>query len=159
MDRYLVLPFWLSGQHLAVALDQVVRVLPALQSTPLPGAPEAICGLANVRGKLLPVVDLARRFGWNTPELTLWQPFIWLSSSTRDLLLPVEQVEAVLACSPEDFTSAPDPRVPSSLLRGVVRSSDGLLLIQDVELLLSADDEQRLDALLAVQEGRLDAAR
>ncbi|QLC72326.1 purine-binding chemotaxis protein CheW [Pseudomonas sp. LPB0260] len=159
MDRYLVLPFWLSGQHLAVALDQVVRVLPALQSTPLPGAPETICGLANVRGKLLPVVDLARRFGWKTPELTLWQPFIWLTSSTRELLLPVDQVEAVLACSAEDFTATPDPRVPSSLLRGVVRSSDGLLLIQDVELLLSDADEQRLDALLATQEGRLDAAR
>ncbi|WP_439858594.1 chemotaxis protein CheW [Pseudomonas sp. MBLB4136] len=159
MDRYLVLPFWLSGQHLAVALDQVVRVLPALQSTPLPGAPEAICGLANVRGKLLPVVDLARRFGWSSPELTLWQPFIWLTSSTRELLLPVDLVEAVLPCSAEDFTATPDPRVPSSLLRGVMRSSDGLLLIQDVELLLSDADEQRLDTLLAMQEGRFDAAR
>jgi purine-binding chemotaxis protein CheW len=105
------------------------------------------------------VVDLARRFGWKTPELTLWQPFIWLTSSTRELLLPVDQVEAVLTCSAEDFTATPDPRVPSSLLRGVVRSSDGLLLIQDVELLLSDADEQRLDALLAAQEGRLDAAR
>ncbi|UTW07843.1 chemotaxis protein CheW [Pseudomonas benzenivorans] len=159
MDRYLVLPFWLSGQHLAVALDQVVRVLPALQSLPLPGAPETISGLANVRGRLLPVVDLARRFGWDSPKLTLWQPFIWLTTSTRELLLPVEQVEAVRVCDGEDFTSAPDPRVPSSLLRGVVRSNDGLLLIQDVEQLLSNEDEHRLDALLTAREGVFDAAR
>ena len=35
MDRYVVLPFWLAGQHFAVALENVVRVLPALLSTQL----------------------------------------------------------------------------------------------------------------------------
>ncbi|MBS7691338.1 chemotaxis protein CheW [Pseudomonas lalucatii] len=158
MDRYRVLPFWLSGQHMAVAIDQVVRVLPALQSTPLPGAPESISGLANVRGRLLPVVDLARRFGWAAPALSLWQPFVWLTSSKRELLLPVERVEAVCDFAAADFTAAPDPRVPSSLLRGVVRSSEGLLLIQDVEQLLSDADESLLVELLADTEVRLDVA-
>ncbi|MFZ3155495.1 hypothetical protein [Pseudomonas sp.] len=47
--------------------------------------------------------------------------------------------------------------MPSSLLRGVVRSSDGLLFIQDVEQLLSDSDEQRLSELLAGGEGALNA--
>jgi purine-binding chemotaxis protein CheW len=158
MDRFVMLPFWLAEQRLAVTLEQVVRVLPALQATPLPGAPEAVCGLVNVRGKLLPVVDLARRFGWVPPVLGLWQPFIWLRSSTRELLLPVERVESVCSGAAEDFIPAPDPRVPSSLLRGVLRTREGLLLIQDVEQLLSASDEVQLAALLT-DDGRLaDAA-
>lgn len=158
MDRYQVLPFWLAEQPLAVALEQVIRVLPALQSTPLPGAPETICGLVNVRGKLLPVVDLARRFGWATPPLSLWQPFIWLRSSKRDLLLPVQRVAAVSSYLAEDFTQAPDPQVPTSLLRGVVRRADGLMFIHDVEQLLSEADEERLSELLTNGEGALDAA-
>jgi len=158
MDRFVMLPFWLAEQRLAVTLEQVVRVLPALQATPLPGAPEAVCGLVNVRGKLLPVVDLARRFGWVPPVLGLWQPFIWLRSSTRELLLPVERVESVCSGAAEDFIPTPDPRVPSSLLRGVLRTREGLLLIQDVEQLLSASDEVQLAALLT-DDGRLaDAA-
>lgn len=158
MDRFVMLPFWLADQRLAVTLDQVVRVLPALQATPLPGAPEAVCGLVNVHGKLLPVVDLARRFGWATPVLSLWQPFIWLRSSTRELLLPVVRVESVCSAVAEDFIPAPDPRVPSSLLRGVLRTREGLLLIQDVEQLLSDGDEVQLAALLT-DDGRLaDAA-
>ncbi|WP_324734376.1 chemotaxis protein CheW [Pseudomonas paeninsulae] len=158
MDRYEMLPFWLAEQRLAVTLDQVVRVLPALQTTPLPGAPETVCGLVNVRGKLLPVVDLARRFGWSTPALSLWQPFIWLRSSTRELLLPVARVESVFSAVAEDFIPAPDPRVPSNLLRGVLRTREGLLLIQDVEQLLSDNDELQLAALLT-DDGRLaDAA-
>ena len=158
MDRYQVLPFWLAEQPMAVALEQVVRVLPALPSTPLPGAPETIHGLVNVRGRLLPVGDLARRFGWAMPALSLWQPFIWLRTSQRDLLLPVQRVAPASSYGQEDFTPASAPRVPSSLLLGAVRNSEGLLLIQDVEQLLSEADEARLSELLAGGEGAADAS-
>jgi purine-binding chemotaxis protein CheW len=159
MDRYQVLPFWLAEQPFAVALEQVVRVLPALQSTPLPGAPETICGLVNVRGRLLPVVDLARRFGWSMPALGLWQPFIWLRTSQRELLLPVQRVAPASSYLAADFTRTPDPRVPSNLLLGAVRSAEGLVLIQDVEQLLSEADEARLSELLANGEDLPDATR
>lgn len=158
MDRYLVLPFWLAGQHFAVALENVVRVLPALLSTPLPGAPATVCGLVNVQGNILPVVDLARRFDWPSAPLALWQPFIWLKTSKRELLLPVEKVAAVFSCAAADFSPAPDPQVPSSLLRGVLRTTEGMLLIQDVEQLLSAADEDHLTAALARLGGAADAA-
>lgn len=156
MDRYLVLPFWLAGQHFAVALEHVVRVLPALLSTPLPGAPATVCGLVNVQGQILPVVDLARRFDWPSAQVTLWQPFIWLRTSRRDLLLPVATVEAVHSCAAEDFSPASDPRVPSSLLQGVLRTAEGMLLIQDVEQVLSDADEQCLAAALAENGGAPD---
>lgn len=150
MDRFLVLPFWLAGQHLAVPLDSVVRVLPALAYTPLPGAPDTVFGLVNVRGQLLPVVDLALRFAWPAALLSsLWQPFLWLKTQQRELLVPVEAVEAAVSCSIADFSAASRPDVPSAILKGVVRTGDGLLLIQDVEQVLSDADEQRLAAALA----------
>ena len=156
MENYLVLPFWLAGQHLAVALDSVVRVLPALLCTPLPGAPPGIRGLVNVQGRILPVIDLAHRFGWLSPPLLLWQPFIWLKTTQRDLLLPVERVESALRCAAEDVVPANRPQVPSSMLSGVLRTASGLLLIQDVEQLLSATDETGLQAALQAQVGGTD---
>ncbi|MET1077664.1 MAG: chemotaxis protein CheW [Pseudomonas sp.] len=159
MENYLVLPFWLAGQHLAVALESVVRVLPALLSTPLPGAPASIRGLVNVQGRILPVIDLALRFNWPSPPLLLWQPFIWLRTSQRDLLLPVERVESAVICVAENFSPAGQPQVPSTLLKGVLRTAGGLLLIQDVEQLLSTDDELDLDqALLRMAGGSDDPA-
>ncbi len=150
MDRFLVLPFWLAGQHLAVPLDSVVRVLPALTYTPLPGAPDTVFGLVNVRGQLLPVVDLALRFAWPAAMLSsLWQPFIWLKTRQRELLVPVEAVEVAVSCAIEDFSATPHPQVPSAIFRGVVRTGDGLLLIQDIEQVLSDTDEERLTAALA----------
>ncbi|MCY1275310.1 CheW-like domain protein [compost metagenome] len=153
MDRYFVLPFWLAGQHLAVSLDSVVRVLPALLWTPLPGAPDTVFGLVNVRGQVLPVVDLARRFAWPSATPTLWQPFLWLKTQQRELLVPVEAVEAAASCAAEDFSPAPHPQVPSALLKGVVRTAEGLLLIQDVEQVLSDADEERLAEALVLARG------
>src|SRR5690606_26473781 len=92
----------LSGHRLAVPVQNVLKVLPALLSTPLPGAPDTVRGLVNVRGQLLPVIDLARRFGWESPQQSLWQPFVWLKSSRRELLLAVQSVEPVCSYQAAD---------------------------------------------------------
>jgi purine-binding chemotaxis protein CheW len=144
MEWFSVLPFTIGKHRCAVPLETVIKVLPALLCTPLPGAPECVCGLVNLRGQVLPVIDLSIRFGLRPAQRSLWQPLIWLETSRRELLLTVESVAVVLACDPELFVPAPDPRVPCDQLRGVMRSADGMLLIQDVEQLLSDNDEQRL---------------
>ena len=152
-----VLPFWLSGHRLALTLETVVRVLPALVGTPLPGAPATVSGLVNVRGSILPVIDLARRFDWDSPPAALWQPYLWLQTQRRQLVVPVDAVETVAVCVAEDFQPAPHPSVPSELLSGVVRTAEGLLLIQDVERLLSESDEALLDSALQNRESADDS--
>jgi len=159
MDRYLVLPFWLAGQHLAIALESVIRVLPALICTPLPGAPDTVRGLVNLQGQIIPVIDLARRFDWPSTPPSLWQPFLWLKTQSRQLLVPVDTVETAASCDAQDFAPAPHPRVPSAIFKGVVRTAEGMLLIQDVEQLLSSADEERLAAALADRPGSFDEAK
>jgi purine-binding chemotaxis protein CheW len=156
MEGLSVLPFTIGKLQCAVPLENVVKVLPALLSTPLPGAPEAVCGLISLRGQILPVIDLAGRFGCESPQRSLWRPMIWLRTSLRELILTVESVEVVLKLELDEFFPAPDPSVPSDLLRGVARSAEGMLLIQDVERLLSSTDEQRLAEALAKNIGTSD---
>ncbi|MBC9250492.1 hypothetical protein A9179_09430 [Pseudomonas alcaligenes] len=154
MDRLLVLPFWLAGQHLAVPLESVIRVLPALSCSPLPGAPRTVLGVVNVHGQVLPVVDLALRFNWpSAVSGSLWQPFLWLKSRQRELLVPVEAVEAAASCAQQDFAPAAPPQLPAAIVRGVVRMEQGLLLIQDVEQVLSDADEALVDAALEASAG------
>ncbi|WP_028239822.1 chemotaxis protein CheW [Stutzerimonas azotifigens] len=156
MPWWSVVPFTIANQRFAVPVENVLKVLPALLSTPLPGAPDTVIGLVDIRGQILPVIDLCRRFGWPSVPRSLWQPLIWLKTSRRELLLSVETVGAVLACEQEAFAPASDPNVPSVLLRGVMRSAEGMLLIQDVEQLLSSVEEQRLAEALAKNGGARD---
>lgn len=52
----------LDGQRYALSLAQVERVIRAVEITPLPQAPEIITGVINVRGRVIPVVDIRKRF-------------------------------------------------------------------------------------------------
>lgn len=153
MDRFSVLPFRLAGQQLAVPLENVIRVIPALKCNPLPGAPQTVLGLVNLRGQVVPVIDLARCFAWPTPALDLWQPFLWLRSRHRELLVPVEAVETASEYAAEHLFAAAQPQVPSQRIRGVLRTDEGMLLIQDVEQLLSDTEERQLQQALELAEG------
>lgn len=144
-----VLPFTVAGHRFAIELEQVRRVLPALAITPLPGAPAVIRGVVNGQGQPLPVADLAIRFDWPAQGLSLWQPFLWVHTNRRDLLLPVETVESARYCARDDWRPAAHPNLPTQLLKGVMITPEGLLLIQDLEQVLSPDDEERLDDAIA----------
>lgn len=144
-----LLPFTLQAERFALPLAQVRRVLPALKATPLPGAPAVVAGVVDLRGQLVTVVDLCARLGWAAPPLRLWSPWIWACTARRDLLLPVETVLPVRSAAAEDWTPAAAlANVPGSV-SGVLRSSDGLYLLHDLDAFLSAAEERTLERALA----------
>ena len=67
--------FFLDDRRYGLRLDAVERVLPALDVTPLPKAPEIVLGLINLKGKIIPVLDVRRRFRLQEREIGLPGPF------------------------------------------------------------------------------------
>ena len=55
--------FWLGDRMFGVAVERVQEVLRYMEMTPIPLAPRRIAGLINLRGRILTVIDLRRRFG------------------------------------------------------------------------------------------------
>lgn len=148
MEQLHLLPFCLGQHRLAIPVTEVVRVLPALLWTELPGCPLSVDGIINVKGMLLAQVDLARCFGWPSPPLQLWRPLIWLKLRDRQILIPVDQVDSVMSVDPNQLITNTDPQINSNQLKGVVQTDQGILLIQDIEQLLSESDELLLQQAL-----------
>jgi len=144
-----VLPFHLAAQQFAVPLDNVVRVIPMLLPTQLPGAPVNIAGVVSVHGQVLPVVDLAHTCRQPELKIELWTPMIWLRTSQRELLIPVSSVGDILQVEPEQFIEGSHASINSSMLSGVLSKADELLIIMDIEALLSAEDDAQLHLALA----------
>lgn len=143
-----VLPFVLRDQRFALPAGLVKRVLPALAVLPLPAAPAGVAGICEVHGKVVAVMDLRARLGWPPASLNPWAHWIWLRTSRRELLLPVDHSEPVCriggALQPVSALQGSDTTV-----MGVLRAPDGLYLLQDVESFLSPVDGQTLDEALA----------
>ncbi len=141
--------FALDEQPCALPLRVVERVVRAVAITPVPTAPPIVLGVINVRGAVLPVVDVRRRFHQPARELDPSHRFILARTATRRVVLIVDAVTGVRVLADHQVTSA-DRALPfAPHLRGVARMEDGLALIYDLDRFLSLDEERALDASLA----------
>ncbi len=85
------------GARLAFLLDQVRVVVPAAELAPLPEAPEWLLGLLTLRGRSIPVVDVATRLGASNRELDPSDLIVVTETNERELAFVVQRVDGVTA--------------------------------------------------------------
>lgn len=137
--------FEVATQRFGLPLDRVEQAVRIVEITPLPKAPTVVVGVINLRGSVVPVVDLRRRFTLPQRDSQLSDQLLIVNTSIRRLALWVDAASGVVEYDEADFAGA-DTVVPGmQYLRGIVRLADGLVLIQDLEQLLTLDEERVLD--------------
>jgi purine-binding chemotaxis protein CheW len=136
--------FSLDGQRFALPLGVVERIVRAVEVTPLPNAPAFVLGVIDMAGRVLPVLNLRRRFGLPEREVGPADQFLIARSGLRTVAVVVDEAYGVLA-HPETAVIASGRIVPGlEHILGVVRLEDGLVLIHDLENFLSMDEERDL---------------
>ena len=143
---------WMLGtQRYALPVAVVERVVPAMEITSLPDAPDPVCGVVNLQGRLVPVLDMRGRLGWPARELQLSDQLVVARSTRRWLGFFVDAVQGVIDPPPEARISAETIDAEMGCIAGVAKLADGLLLIHDLERLLSSDQQRELDGALATR--------
>ena len=149
-----LLPFTLGDQRYALALSSVENVVRAVTITPLPKAPEIVLGIINVRGRIIPVVDVRKRFGFAPRELRLSDQFIIAKTPKRTVALVADRVEGLIEIDGQAVISAGQVLPHADYVEGVVKLADGMLLIHDLAGFLSLDEEQALSDALQKNGGQ-----
>jgi purine-binding chemotaxis protein CheW len=129
----------LDDEMFAIDAESVREILEVIPITRVPNAPEAVSGLINVRGSIVPLADFRVLFGMDRERP---------SEDTRILVLEVplggETVVAGILADKvhevvdlDETSSAPMPRVGSrwhpDFVRGIAQKDDGFVIIPDVE--------------------------
>jgi purine-binding chemotaxis protein CheW len=125
--------FRLAGRPCAVAATAVVEILAAVAVTPLPRQPAYIAGVVDLRGTIVPVLDLRVRFGIPARPMELSDRLIVIRASGRLLMLWVDDVEAFAPVDLTTWNGAGGLVTGDPGLAGVVASSDGVTAIYDVD--------------------------
>lgn len=142
--RMELLELRLDAVAVGVDVTRVVEVAARVHHTPLATGPTHILGLVTYRGAAIAVVDLRQRLGLPPKQ-----------ASSDDQLVIVRTVRgrtvALLVDRVLGFRSGVvvAPPVPAEHVAGVVVFDDGLLLLDDVDAVLSLDDERIVDAAIA----------
>lgn len=137
-DLPLYLAFHVDVENYLVSVQSVAEVIRVPKLVPVPDVPDYIPGVVNLRGRVVPVVDMATRFGLAAaPENT--RPVIIVVHSDEDRVgLMVEGVKKVLAVRDDQVDRTALAERGSSVIEGIAACDAGDFLIIDVRKLVAA---------------------
>lgn len=141
------LTFLLDDQEYGIEIFKIQEIRGYAPITPIPNLPPHVRGVMNLRGAVLPVVDLRMKFRLPEIEYNQFTVIVIATVGTRTVGLLVDAVSDVLLVDPESIREAPDfgTAVDTRFISGVFQSRERLTVALNLEELLS---ESELAALL-----------
>ena len=146
MDQ--IVTFSLDQRLYALPLNSVVRVIHAVYISSLPKAPNIVCGVINVKGVIIPVVDIRKRFGLASREIESNDQLIIANTGKRTIAIMVDKVNEILAIDAGQQINTREEMSYVGYIGGIAKIQDELVLIYDLERFLDLDEEKRLEIAL-----------
>jgi purine-binding chemotaxis protein CheW len=140
------LSFFLGGEAYAIGILHVREILEYQSPTRVPQTPASIRGVINLRGKVIPIVDLATKFGLPATQATKWTCIIVVETNiggeTIVMGVLADSVNEVIDLAPTEIEPPPTfgTRVKVDYLRGMGRAGQKFVLLLDIDKVLSADE-------------------
>jgi purine-binding chemotaxis protein CheW len=142
-ERQLVV-FDLAGEVYGVNIETVREIIRMQDVTYVPDAPEFVEGVINLRGRVIPVVDLRKRFSLTQSEATEESRVVVVDIGGEDIGVIVDAVTEVLRIAVDSIESTASlvTTEDSYYLEGIVKVDDGLLILLDIEQALAQGVEE-----------------
>jgi len=141
-----VVAFFLAGQRYALPLERVREIQQIVAFSDTPAGGSAVVGMVNLRGTVIPAVDVRLLVGVEPAEYTLETPMIIALAHDEAVALVVDEVQDVIEIPDECWQDTPTLHPLASMMQGVCRMPDGLVSILDIDLLLPLDRFKGVDS-------------
>jgi len=152
------LTFMLGGEHYAVDILRVQEIKGWTPVTCIPNTPDYIRGVLNLRGTIVPILDLRMRFCLAQAEYTPLTVIIVLSIQTgqgeRLIGVVVDAVSDVLNVDARDIKPTPDfgSGVNTEFVSGLAAAGEQMVIVLDIDRMLTMEEMEMIAAIEAQQE-------
>lgn len=146
MDTTQYLTFKLSDETYALDIGKVREVLDFTTATKVPRTPDFMRGVINLRGSVVPVIDMKLKFGMEATEKTVNTCVIitevTVDGETAVLGCLADSVQEVLDLDAEHISPAPriGTKLNTDFIKGMGKREDGFLMILDINKIFSVDE-------------------
>jgi purine-binding chemotaxis protein CheW len=154
-----LLTFRLDRQTYALPIEPIVQIIEMVAITPIPQVHPAVEGVINVRGAPVPVINMRCQLGLPEAKLQLHTPIILVQTGEQAVGLIVDEVADVLNISADQITRPkdilPDELSEVPLVQGLTHTTQGAVLLLDLEHLFASNRAQlarALEALAAIND-------
>lgn len=144
LSQYLT--FQVDNEHFALSVSNVREVLEFSEVTKVPKMPDFMKGVINLRGSVVPVIDLRVKFGITAGETTVNTSIVVTELYKDDEMLVMglltDSVEAVIEIPEPEILPAPKigTRVDNSFIRGMGKVDEDFIIILNIDKLLSGEE-------------------
>jgi purine-binding chemotaxis protein CheW len=136
------LTFTLGQEEYGIDILKVQEIKGYSVITPIPNTPPYIKGVMNLRGTIIPVVELRTKFGMGAVEYDQFTVIIVVTVGTKIVGMVVDAVSDVLNIPKADIQAAPDfgSQVDVRFINGMAKAGEKLVVLVDINKVLNEDD-------------------
>lgn len=141
--------FWLGKEEFAVFINQVQEIVRLLPITPLPKVPVFIEGIVNLRGNIVPILSMRKKFNLELREQTKDTRIIVVNVEGTMIGMIVDSVSEVLRISKNIIEPAPSlvGNVESEFIHGVANINKRLIILLDLKRVLTKEERKTLQTI------------
>ena len=145
------LTFSLAGEEYGIGILKIKEIIGMMPFTTVPQTPEFVKGVINLRGKVIPVVELRLRFGMDEADYTDRTCIIVVeilgTSGTIQIGIVVDSVSEVLNIKGEDIEETPTfgAKLNISYILGMAKMEGGVKILLDIDQVLSNEEIATLE--------------
>ena len=134
--------FTINDEEFGLNIENISSIEKMLDIFKIPNTPDYIEGLANLRGKVLTVFNLRRRFNLASPEFDENTKIIIANTSVSEIGIIVDGVNEIIKVEDDEFDPAPQAllNVRDRFLSGTAKVGDRLVLMLDLEKVLTEEE-------------------
>lgn len=144
------LTFSMANEEYGIGILKVKEIIGMMPVTPVPRTPGYVKGVINLRGKVIPVIDLRLRFGMPQAEYTDRTCIIVVDVTTSagelQMGIVVDSVSEVLNIKPEEIDPTPSfgTNLQTEYIRGMAKMDAGVKILLDINRVLNQEETELL---------------
>lgn len=150
MNKFAV--FRIADEMFGIGIGRVVEIITPQEIFSIPGLPEFLAGVISVRGSIIPLIDLRRRFG--TKPAGSKERVIIVRFGNEKAGFVVDEMKEIMTLSSEEITLPPAlfKGFKTEYLNGIGKKGGGIVILLNIDNLLTSQEKIRLEESIEMIE-------
>ncbi len=136
-----------GDEHFGIDINRVVEILKAQRIYLLPQLPSFLAGVVNIRGDVIPLLDLRKRFGISSSSEK--ERIVVVRWGKEKVGLLVDGVKEIVNLQPEEITGPPSMfrGLKTEYLTGIGKKGENIIILLNIDTLLSSEEKIQMEGI------------
>lgn len=132
--------FMIDNEEYAIPILSIQEIIKPIEYTRVPSVPDYVLGVFNMRGNVIPLIDLAKKFGLNSSKQTQHTRYIVLKGEEGSIGFVIDKLTEAIKIKANNIDQPPETLLKEKgMIEGIGKQENGILTILKVEALMKRD--------------------